>query len=112
MPTTSRVASYVAQDKKNEQAYIESFNQESFNQTVRKECLGWGRYSAADLPRFAGAAETFLERYHYHWPHLGLGLRTPLTKGARLSDIYGEYKGHLTAVASRDRMVPIEGLGR
>jgi len=63
--------------KKNEQAYIESFNR-----TVRKECLGWGRYSAADLPRLVGAAETFLERYHYHRPHLGLGLRTPLTKGA------------------------------
>ena len=62
--------------KKNEQAYIESFNR-----TVRKECLGWGRYSAADLPSCQVAAEAFLERYHYHRPHLGLGLRTPLTKG-------------------------------
>jgi len=62
--------------KKNEQAYIESFNR-----TVRKECLGWGRYSAADLPSCQKAAETFLERYHYHRPHLGLGLRPPLTKG-------------------------------
>ena len=63
--------------KKNEQAYIESFNR-----TVRKECLGWGRYSAADLPACQAAVEAFLERYHYHRPHLGLGLRPPLAKGA------------------------------
>jgi len=63
--------------KKNEQAYIESFNR-----TVRKECLGWMRYTAADQPACQAAVETFLERYHYHRPHLGLGLRTPLTKGA------------------------------
>jgi len=63
--------------KKNEQAYIESFNR-----TVRKECLGWGCYSATDLPSCQKDAEAFLERYHYHRPHLGLGLRTPLMKGA------------------------------
>jgi len=63
--------------KKNEQAYIESFNR-----TVRKECLGWGQYTVADLPSCQVAAEAFLERYHYHRPHLGLGLRPPLTKGA------------------------------
>ena len=62
--------------KKNEQAYIESFNR-----TVRKECLGWMRYTAADLPACQATVETLLERYHYHRPHLGLGLRTPLTKG-------------------------------
>jgi transposase InsO family protein len=63
--------------RKNEQSYIESFNR-----TVRKECLGWMRYRVADLPACQGAAEAFLERYHYHRPHLGLGLRPPLTKGA------------------------------
>ena len=63
--------------KKNEQAYVESFNR-----TVRKECLGWMRYTTADLPTCQAAVETFLERYHYHRPHLGLGLRTPLMKGA------------------------------
>ena len=63
--------------KKNEQAYIESFNR-----TVRKECLGWNKYRAADLPACLEAVETFLVRYHYHRPHLGLGLHTPLTKGA------------------------------
>lgn len=71
--------------KKNEQSYIESFNR-----TVRKECLGWRRYNATDLPSCRAAVEAFLERYHYHRPHLGLGLRTPLKKGTdRLSDIYG-----------------------
>ena len=63
--------------KKNEQAYIESFNR-----TVRKECLGWMRYTTADRPACQAAVEAFLERYHYHRPHLGLGLHTPLTKGA------------------------------
>ena len=62
--------------KKNEQAYIESFNR-----TVRKECLGWVHYGKADLRACQVAVEVFLERYHYHRPHLGLGLRPPLTKG-------------------------------
>ncbi len=63
--------------KKNEQAYIESFNR-----TVRKECLGWQKYTVSDLPACVEAVEAFLERYHYHRPHLSLGLHTPLTKGA------------------------------
>lgn len=76
--------------KKNEQAYIESFNR-----TLRKECLGWGTYRAEDLPRLIPAVHTFLDRYHYHRPHLGLiPMRPPLTAPSaqedRLSDIYGE----------------------
>jgi len=62
--------------KKNEQAYIESFNR-----TVRKECLGWGRYTPQDRERCQAAVDAFLERYHYHRPHLGLGLHPPLEKG-------------------------------
>ena len=70
--------------KKNEQAYIESFNR-----TVRKECLGWTRYSAQDLPQCRRLVEQFLDRYHYHRPHLALGLKPPLKKGIfHLSDIY------------------------
>ena len=70
--------------KKNEQAYIESFNR-----TVRKECLGWTRYSAQDLPQCRRLVEQFLDRYHYHRPHLALGLKPPLKKGVfHLSDIY------------------------
>ena len=70
--------------KKNEQAYIESFNR-----TVRKECLGWAHYSPNDLPHCQRLVEQFLERYHYHRPHLSLGLQPPLKKGDRpLSDVF------------------------
>lgn len=76
--------------KKNEQAYIESFNR-----TLRKECLGWGTYRVEDLPRLIPEVHTFLDRYHYHRPHLGLvPMRPPLTAPSaqedQLSDIYGE----------------------
>lgn len=76
--------------KKNEQAYIESFNR-----TLRKECLGWGTYQAGDLSRLIPEVETFLARYHYHRPHLGFSpMRPPLqpspTQEEGLSDIYGE----------------------
>lgn len=59
--------------RKNEQSYIESFNR-----TVRKECLGWNRYQSHELDECTGMVESFLKRYHYHRPHLGLGMRTPL----------------------------------
>lgn len=62
--------------KKNEQAYIESFNK-----TVRKECLGWIKYRTRELPLLMPLVEQFLKRYHYHRPHLGLGLKPPLQKG-------------------------------
>jgi transposase InsO family protein len=76
--------------KKNEQAYIESFNR-----TLRKECLGWGTYRAGDLSRLIPEVETFLARYHYHRPHLGFSpMRPPLqtspTQEDGLSDFYGE----------------------
>ena len=63
--------------KKNEQAFIESFNR-----TVRKECLGWNRYTLQDLPDCLRLVEQFLLRYHHHRPHLALGLKPPLRKGA------------------------------
>ena len=60
--------------KKNEQAHIESFNR-----TVRKECLGWGKYKAEDAGRLLPRVEAFLERYHYHRPHLAFEpMRPPL----------------------------------
>lgn len=61
--------------RKNEQSFIESFNR-----TVRKECLGWQNYRLKDLPECQKLVELFLERYHYHRPHMGLRMRTPLTK--------------------------------
>ena len=71
--------------KKNEQAYIESFNR-----TVRKECLGWLHYRLEDLPECQRNVDAFLQRYHYHRPHLSLGLQPPLKKEEpALSDFYG-----------------------
>ena len=61
--------------RKNEQSYIESFNR-----TVRKECLGWQKYRLQDLPECQHMVELFLERYHYHRPHMGLRMNTPLRK--------------------------------
>jgi len=59
--------------RKNEQSYIESFNR-----TVRKECLGWNKYQTSELEECTYLVESFLRRYHYHRPHLGLGMHTPL----------------------------------
>lgn len=61
--------------KKNEQAYIESFNR-----TVRKECLGWQKYKIDQLIKCQSLIESFLERYHYHRPHMSLGMKPPLSK--------------------------------
>jgi transposase len=59
--------------RKNEQSYIESFNR-----TVRKECLGWTKYKTNQLQECQEMVELFLQRYHYHRPHMGLGMRPPL----------------------------------
>lgn len=61
--------------KKNEQSYIESFNR-----TVRKECLGWNTYKHREIPEMNGYVTEFLERYHYHRPHIGLGMKPPLER--------------------------------
>ncbi len=60
---------------------IESFNIESFNRTVRKECLGWAKYKAEDQARLFPVVEAFLQRYHFHRPHLAFEpMRPPLQK--------------------------------
>ena len=61
--------------KKNEQSYIESFNR-----TVRKECLGWIKYKASEIPELTNLVDLFLMRYHYHRPHMGLGMKVPLER--------------------------------
>jgi len=61
--------------KKNEQSYIESFNR-----TVRKECLGWSKYKTNQIPELTAIVNQFLDRYHYHRPHIGLGMRVPLER--------------------------------
>ena len=60
--------------KKNEQSFIESFNR-----TVRKECLGWRKYKAEEAGHLLPHVEAFLKRYHYHRPHLAFEpMRPPL----------------------------------
>ena len=61
--------------KKNEQSYIESFNR-----TVRKECLGWGKHKPNQIPQLTAVVDEFLNRYHYHRPHIGLGMKPPLER--------------------------------
>ena len=60
--------------RKNEQAYIESFNR-----SLRKECLGWGKYKTNQLNYLVSQVEEYLLKYHYHRPHLGLGMKPPLS---------------------------------
>ena len=58
--------------KKNEQAYIESFNR-----SLRKECLGWGKYRKKDLPSLNRELDEYLVYYHTKRPHMSLNMKTP-----------------------------------
>jgi transposase InsO family protein len=59
--------------RKNEQSFIESFNR-----TLRRECLGWIKYKTSELEDMTREVEVFIDRYHYHRPHIGLGMKPPL----------------------------------
>lgn len=59
--------------KKNEQSYIESFNR-----SLRKECLGWTKYKLKELPILTKEVEDYLLYYHQKRPHISLGMRPPL----------------------------------
>jgi len=59
--------------KKNAQAFIESFNR-----SLRKECLGWAMYSASEIPQLSLQVEEWLQYYHYERPHISLDMRPPL----------------------------------
>lgn len=58
--------------KKNEQSFIESFNR-----TLRKECLGWRKYKIGELPRMREKVKKYLNFYNNERPHLGLGMKIP-----------------------------------
>jgi transposase InsO family protein len=66
---------YARPYKKNEQSYIESFNR-----SLRKECLGWSKYKKNQIPSLTTEINNWLVYYHYTRPHIGLGMRPPLTK--------------------------------
>lgn len=59
--------------RKNEQSYIESFNR-----SLRKECLGWTNYKSKELPVLQEEVEDYLLYYHQKRPHISLGMRPPL----------------------------------
>lgn len=58
--------------KKNEQSYIESFNR-----SLRKECLGWGNFHPPQIPSLEKELTEYLHYYHTKRPHLGLNMKTP-----------------------------------
>ena len=66
--------------KKNEQSYIESFNR-----SLRKECLGWSKYQAAEIPELTLLVEEWLGYYHYVRPHISLGMKPPLEKNTSVT---------------------------
>lgn len=63
---------YARPYKKNEQAYIESFNR-----SLRKECLGWGKYLKQEIPSLQREVDDYLVYYHERRPHMGLNMMTP-----------------------------------
>jgi len=58
--------------KKNEQSFIESFNR-----SLRKECLGWVKYKEKDIPNLNQELKNYLIWYHGKRPHMGLNMQTP-----------------------------------
>jgi transposase InsO family protein len=58
--------------KKNEQSYIESFNR-----TLRKECLGWMKYRKEEREELQKRVNKYLEYYHNERLHIGLDYQTP-----------------------------------
>jgi transposase len=58
--------------RKNEQSFIESFNK-----TLRKECLGWSNYPKSELPQLEKEVIEYLTYYHEKRVHLSLNLKTP-----------------------------------
>ena len=59
--------------RKNEQAFIESFNR-----SLRKECLGWAKYKPAQIPQLSLQVKDWLRYYHYERPYISLNMRPPL----------------------------------
>jgi transposase len=58
--------------KKNEQSYIESFNR-----SLRKECLGWGNFHPKDISHLKHELTDYLTYYHTKRAHLSLNMQTP-----------------------------------
>ena len=48
--------------------------------SLRKECLGWIKYKTSDVDNLNDQVLNYLERYHYHRPHISLGMKPPLER--------------------------------
>ena len=59
--------------RKNEQSFVESFNR-----SLRKECLGWAKYKTTQIPKLTEELRAWLLYYHYERPHLSLNMQPPL----------------------------------
>ena len=66
--------------KKNEQSFVESFNR-----SLRRECLGWAKYQPTQIPQLTLEVEDWLRYYHFQRPHLALGMRPPLAARCDIS---------------------------
>ena len=40
--------------------------------------MGWRKYRKSEVKYTQDKVDEFLERYHYHRPHMGLGMKIPL----------------------------------
>jgi IS30 family transposase len=70
LPSTHR---YSRPYKKNDQSFIENFNR-----SLRKECLGWGKYKREDRKRLQDRVDNYLYHFIYERWHMGLpGMMTP-----------------------------------
>lgn len=58
--------------KKNEQSFIESFNR-----SLRKECLGWTKYKKNQITDLTNELNNYLIWYHDERPHMSLNMQTP-----------------------------------
>ena len=59
--------------QKEENAFIESFNR-----TVRKECVGWRTYRREEQDQLQAYLDAWLIEYHTERPHLSLKMATPV----------------------------------
>ena len=50
---------------------------ESFNRTLRRECVGWCKYKTKDKDNLQKRINEWLDEYHMERPHLSLNLQTP-----------------------------------
>jgi len=56
----------------NKHTYIESFNR-----SLRKECLGWSKYKPNQISELEKELTEYLWYYHNKRPHMSLGMKTP-----------------------------------